>query len=237
MSALPEAVLLDLDDTILDDSSTIDDCWRHACLASRGEYPGLDPAELQKAIKRTGEWFWGDAQRHRTGRLDLEVARRDVVRRALATVGIENPELATKIAGAYSRERDRGMQPLPHSIDTVRWLRESGARLALLTNGASEAQRRKIARFGLTDLFDVILVEGEVGFGKPDERIYRLALQRVNVEPGHAWMVGDNLEWDVAAPQKLGLFTVWIDVKGEGLPASSDVRPNRIVRTLSELMA
>ena len=50
------------------------------------------------------------------------------------------------------------------------------------------------------------------------------------------WMVGDNLEWDVAAPQKLGIFAVWIDVKGKGPPASMDIRPNRTLRTLSELM-
>ena len=41
------------------------------------------------------------------------------------------------------------MEPLPDAIDTVRWLRDSGRRLALLTNGAAAAQRRKIARFGL----------------------------------------------------------------------------------------
>jgi putative hydrolase of the HAD superfamily len=48
-------------------------------------------------------------------------------------------------------------------------------------------------------------------------------------------MVGDNLEWDVAAPQKLGLFTVWIDRHGKGLPADCGVRPDRIVRALSQL--
>jgi putative hydrolase of the HAD superfamily len=232
---LPKAMLLDLDDTILDDSSTIDECWREACLAYRAEHSGLDPAELQRVIKKTGEWYWGDADRHRLGRLDLDAARREVVGLALAKTGIENPELASKIAGVYSRERDLRMQPLPDAIDTVCWLRASGCRLALLTNGAGDGQRRKIDRFGLTELFDAILVEGEVGFGKPDERIYRLALRELNVSAGDAWMVGDNLEWDIAAPQKLGLFTVWIDARGHGLSATTSVRPDRIVRRLSEL--
>jgi putative hydrolase of the HAD superfamily len=117
-----------------------------------------------------------------------------------------------------------------HALSTV-----PGCRLALLTNGAADAQRRKISRFGLASLFDVILVEGEVGFGKPDERIYRLALRELNVDPQNAWMVGDNLEWDVAAPQKLGLFTVWIDRHGKGLPAERGIRPDRIMKALSEL--
>jgi putative hydrolase of the HAD superfamily len=236
LRAIPEGILLDLDDTILDDSSTIAECWRQACEAHRDQCAGLDLGVLYHVIRETGEWFWADAERHRRGRLDLDAARREVVGLALARLGVDKPELAAKIAGVYGREREAGMQPLPDAIDTVRRLREAGCRLALLTNGAGAAQRRKIVRFGLSDLFDAILVEGEVGYGKPDERIYRLALEALAVDPQDAWMAGDNLEWDVAAPQKIGLFAVWIDGTGKGLPPSSGVRPDRIVRTLSELM-
>jgi putative hydrolase of the HAD superfamily len=129
------------------------------------------------------------------------------------------------------------MEALPDAIETVRWLRESGRRLALLTNGAGAAQRRKIARFELADLFDVILVEGELGFGKPDERVYRHALDALDVRPSEAWMVGDNLEWDVRAPQQLGLRGVWIDARGEGLPPESSVTPDHIVRSLTGIRA
>ena len=160
-----------------------------------------------------------------------------MVRLALAQLGIERDGLAEKIAGTYARQRDVTMAPLPDAIDTVRWLRARGMKLALVTNGAGDAQQRKIARFDLTGLFDSILVEGEVGFGKPDERIYRRALQDLAVDPEDAWMVGDHLEFDVAAPQQLGLFTVWIDAQGRGVPPGSHVRPDRVIRRLSELRA
>ena len=48
-------------------------------------------------------------------------------------------------------------------------------------------------------------------------------------------MVGDNLEWDVIAPQRLGLSGVWIDRAGAGLPDDFTGKPHRIIRTLSEL--
>jgi putative hydrolase of the HAD superfamily len=158
-----------------------------------------------------------------------------VVRLALADLCVDAAGLPQTIAGTYSKYRDAGMQPLPDAIETVKWFRERGSRLALLTNGAGAAQRRKIARFGLTELFDCILVEGEVGFGKPDERIYLRALEELAVEPRDAWMAGDHLEFDVAAPQRLGLFAVWIDLDGSGVPRGRNVRPDRIVRALSEL--
>jgi putative hydrolase of the HAD superfamily len=231
----PKAVLLDLDDTILDDSSTVDTCWKHACDAHRLDFAGLDPSELYGAIRERGQWYWSDPERHRAGRLDLEAARAEVVRLALAELGVDGAGVAGRIARTYSHSRDSSMQPLPDAIDTVRWLRGRGCKLALLTNGAGDAQRRKISRFDLAGLFDCILIEGETGFGKPDERIYRRALETLGVVPEEAWMVGDHIEFDVAAPQKMGLFTVWIDVNGRGVPPGMDVRPDLIVRALSEL--
>jgi putative hydrolase of the HAD superfamily len=232
---LPAGFLLDLDDTILDDSSNIDQCWRDACAANASELGGLDLSLVVDTIRHTSRWYWSDPDRHRDGRLELDAARREVVRLALLQLGMKDAAVAAKIGDAYGYQRDSGMEPLPDAIDTVRWLKESGCALALLTNGAGPAQRKKIARFGLAEFFDIILVEGEVGFGKPDPRVYQLALSELDLAPHDAWMAGDHLDWDVAAPQQLGLFTIWIDRQGRGLPPRSSVRPDRIVRALSEL--
>ena len=232
---LPPAILLDLDDTILDDSSKIDRCWRDACAANAAELGGLHESVVLETIRNTSRWYWSDPERHREGRLELDAARRGVVQLALQELGIANPKLAASIGDAYSHHREAGMEPLPDAVDTLRWLKASGCALGLLTNGAGPAQRKKIERFGLTEFFDTILVEGEVGFGKPDLRIYQLALSRLDMSPRDAWMVGDNLEWDVAAPQKLGLLGIWIDRSARGLPPGTTVRPHRIIRALADL--
>jgi len=231
---LPPVVLLDLDDTILDDSSQVSECWREACLDHRPGLGDLDPEALHDTIERVRDAYWSDPERHRLGRLDLDRARCDVVRMSLAEMGVEDSNLAWSITHAYVSRRDRGLQPLPGALETVRWFRESGSRLALLTNGTGPAQRRKIERFALADWFERILIEGELGFGKPDPRVFRRALDEMGVEPGDAWMIGDNLEWDVAAPQRMGIFAIWIDTRGRGAP-DNGVRPDRIIRGLSEL--
>ena len=232
---IPRAFLLDLDDTILDDSTRVHESWREACATHAARFAPLDAAVVVDAIRKKSKWFWDDPDRHREGRLQLDAARREVVRLALRELGIEDADLADGIGDAYSYHRDIGMAPLPDAIETVRWLRASGRRLALITNGAAVAQRRKITRFDIADLFDAIFVEGELGFGKPDERVYRRALSALEVKPADAWMVGDNLEWDVAAPQKLGMTGVWIDARGRGIPEQSAVKPDYIVRSLADL--
>lgn len=235
LTPLPRAVFLDLDDTILDDSGSISSCWLGACRVHASDMGAIDHTAVYDAIERVREWYWADPERHRAGRLDLIAARREVVEIALRELGVDDQKLAEQIGDLYHRLRDTGMRPVANAVDTVRWLRGRGCRLALLTNGAAHMQRAKIDRFALDVLFDAILIEGELGFGKPDPRVYERALALLDVAPSQAWMVGDTLEWDVAEPQRQGIYGIWIDVRGAGLPAGHPVRPNRIIRTLSEL--
>lgn len=230
----PKAIFLDLDDTILNDTGSVDACWRDACSIASARF-GVSSDALFDAIKVSGQWFWSDAERHRVGRLDLQTARTEVARLALKDLGIDNEELALILGREYHDRREDSLEIFPDAIETLQWFRERGYRLALLTNGNSAPQRRKIETFGIAPFFDSILIEGEVGFGKPDPRVYKMALERLDVSPSEAWMAGDNLEWDVVQPQKLGIFAIWINPSGNGQSKLRAVRPDRIVRSLSEL--
>ena len=53
---LPAGFLLDLDDTILDDSSNIDQCWRDACAANASDLGGLDLSVVLDTIRNTSRW-------------------------------------------------------------------------------------------------------------------------------------------------------------------------------------
>ena len=127
------------------------------------------------------------------------------------------------------------MRLFPDSLACLMELRRRGIPLALVTNGDASQQRYKIERHDLARFFDAIVIEGEFGVGKPDEAVYRHALKTLGMTPGEALMVGDHLEWDVAAPQRLGLTGVWMDRGGLGLPHGSAVQPHRIIRSLDEL--
>lgn len=233
---LPRSILLDLDDTIVDDSGGSAACWRAACDAHQAALGPIEAETLDREIRRARRWYWADAERHRVGRLDLPAARTHVTRLALEALGRDDAELAASVARTYNELRNRDLRLLDGALETVSWLRGRGCRLALVTNGAGAAQRLKIDRFGLEPLFDAILIEGELGFGKPDPRVYGRALEALDTEPSDAWMIGDNLDWDVAPPQRLGLKGVWIDRHGTGLPAGHAARPDRVLQRLSDLM-
>ena len=87
-------------------------------------------------------------------------------------------------------------------IDRLR----SGYRVGLLSNATTSA-RRFFTASGIADHFDAITISGEEGVMKPDARIYRIALARLNVEPNEAIFVDDFSE-NVAAARVLGMTGV-----------------------------
>src|SRR5262249_33635736 len=146
------------------------------------------------------------------------------------------PRVVERLADMFSSYREEQMHLFPDAHAVIDALKSRGTRLALVTNGASETQRAKIDRFDLARRFDHIQIEGEHEFGKPDERAYLHALRQLGADARDTWMVGDNLEWEVAAPQRLGIFAIWFDAAGTGLPRDTHIRPDRIVASLSELL-
>ncbi|MDE2718556.1 MAG: HAD family hydrolase, partial [Chloroflexota bacterium] len=164
-------------------------------------------------------------------------ARRDILTRALARLQISNPPVVEGMADRYATKRDEKLKPFPGAIDTLRRLKAAGIRMGLLTNGSSESQQGKVDKHGLAEFFDHIQIEGEFGIGKPDERAFRNALDALGVSPAEVWMIGDNLDFDVHAAQQLAIYAVWVDAPGNGLPAGTTVSPDRIIRSLSELIA
>lgn len=237
MSAVrPEAVFLDLDDTILAFESLKEECWNEVAGEFSAYLRGISPGDFVSSLLHNSKVFWSQKERARKWRIDLEGARVEIVGTTTKGLGIFDHEACREIAGAYSVLRTERIEPLPGALDTLAVLRDKGLKTALITNGSSESQRGKIRRFGITGYFDMILIEGEQGFGKPDERIYRMALEGMGVEPENTWMAGDNIVWDVFAPQGLGIRGVWVDYRGQGLRPGSKRKPFLILRSLPEIL-
>ncbi len=231
------AVLFDLDDTIIDFTGNQEWAWQEACRAAAERVSGLDPLRLRETIRTVADWYWGDPVRHREGRRDLRAASAGIVRTSLERLGVAAPAaLPRAVADHYRDLRDGGLALVDGATDLLAALRAAGTPLALVTNGTQSDQRAKLERFDLERHFDHIQIEGEFGAGKPEEPVYHAALAALGVPAERATFVGDNLEWDVAAPMRVGMQAVWVDVAGGGLPGGA-AAPARVVRRVTELAA
>ncbi len=240
MKHLPAAILFDLDDTIIRAYANPVEAWGRLLSGYRetleGGLPGADVEAVRDAILASAKAFWQDPVEAARWRLDIAGARRLVVQGGFARLSHRDDDLAAEIADAFTAMRQAEYALYPDAHDTLASLRRAGVKLALVTNGRGEIQRAKIERFDLARHFDHIQIEGEFGLGKPEPDVYRHALERLGCDACDAWMVGDNYEWEVEAPQKLGLAGIWYDPFEAGIPAHATARPTRIIRRLGELL-
>jgi len=242
MNSLPRAILFDLDDTILAAFGQSPDQWRRVVAAFVDQLAPHPPDEVVAAIQAYSRHLWSDGVRHKDWRPRIGAARRHIVSKAFTGLAgaagrpVPSREICEAIADRFNEIHDAELRMFPGAHETLDHLKQLGIRLALVTNGAAEPQRAKVIRFALEERFDHIQIEGEHGFGKPEERAYTHAMEALGVRPQETWMVGDNLEWEIAAPQQLGIYAIWYDGYSAGLPPDCPVRPDRIIRSLPELL-
>jgi putative hydrolase of the HAD superfamily len=83
------------------------------------------------------------------------------------------------------------MEPIEGAVETVRSLRASGLEVGVVSNwdiGLAE----QLERLGLASLFGAIATTAEAGAPKPEPAVFRLALERLGVDPARALHVGDE---------------------------------------------
>lgn len=101
-------------------------------------------------------------------------------------------------------------------LDTLR----SRYTLGIVTNGFTSMQRTKIDRYGLADHVDFTIVSEEVGFHKPDTRIFEAALKHAgNFAPTNAIFIGDNPHTDITGALNTGIHPVWVENNSQTPPS------------------
>lgn len=227
------ALFFDMDDTLLDGQQATAMAWEIVG-AELAPALGVEPGCLREAFRREAMAFWHDEAAVGHWRVRLHEAREQILRKALASEGAD-PDRAPLVNERYMAEHRAQLKLFDDAVDTLESAVRRGFRLALITNGPAELQRDKIARFELEPYFDVIIVEGEFGKGKPEREVFEHALKATGVEPVAAWHVGDNLYADIGGAQSAGIHGVWIHRERLQLPENGGVRPDRAIAHLHEL--
>jgi HAD superfamily hydrolase (TIGR01549 family) len=87
-------------------------------------------------------------------------------------------------------------------------LRNRDISTAIITDLTSQIQFRKIIYFGLDDCFDYVVTSEEAGADKPDPAPFKLAIEKLGIEPQDIWMVGDSVRCDVEGARHFGMTTL-----------------------------
>ena len=197
MTVVPEEIeliLFDLGGTIYDDETFT----RALLRAARELNPALDENEF---------WAVYDEQRGQSsGSLRTAIAKRLV----------PGGDRATLVALAKKYWEYPASALHPDVKPTFRSL-VPRFKLGLVAN-AGAAAKKALHRDGLDRFFSVMILSEEAGIEKPDEEIFRRALELADVRPDRVIHVGNRLDNDVRPAQQLGMKTIWL-LRGDAPPA------------------
>lgn len=135
----------------------------------------------------------------------------------LRAVGADVTDDNVAALTAAFRRLDMWTRPAPGAVDGLRSLREAGAAIAIVSN-ADGSVERVLREIGICQVgdgpgvpVDAVIDSTVVGVAKPDPRIFRIALDRLGVEPHEAVHVGDIVGADVVGARAAGLRPVHFD--------------------------
>jgi putative hydrolase of the HAD superfamily len=114
------------------------------------------------------------------------------------------------------------------AIPTLEILWERGYRLGMISNTSDDKNVQQLVDlWGLRSYFEFIVTSAGCGVRKPDERIFRLALDHFEIPPEATAMVGDTLEADILGANQIGIYSTWVTRRVAGPDPSTGLRRER----------
>ncbi len=176
-------LLLDLDDTLFDRGAAFDAWSDGMAMVQLGRLLEPNERETLRALDRRG---------HRSRTRFAEDAR---------LLGLQVD------ASLFPFQLADHIVPEPGVVDTIAELART-RRVAIVTNGGP-AQRLKLQRIGLDTIVRTVLVSEELGFAKPDARMFQHVLKWSELPAEELIFVGDEPVIDLAPAASLGMATGW----------------------------
>jgi len=226
------AVGFDLDGTLFD----------HAGAARRAIVQFVSDVGGRRTEHTVSRWFEIEAEEFeswRSGRGSFVDQRRRRLQRFLPLIGVadylDDAALDAHFASYLSSYR-REWRLFPGTRESLLALRESGARIGVLTNGDPAQQRDKLTALGLLPLLDAVCISGEIGSSKPDPRSFGCLVDSLGVERSQVLFIGDSEYHDVLGARAVGIRSALVDDStrvdrisaairlASGVPASSWLR-------------
>ncbi len=253
---MKKAILFDLDDTLIVDevvSRETFEATAQAALKKHGAEPvkfARDAASharrlwkespVQPYCKAIGisafECLWGNFAGESADLTALREwslpYRESVFDAALREQMLDHADGGEELSKVFSETRRKLQRLVPDAREVLTRL-SADYKIGLLTNGAPDLQREKLAASGLESFFQAVAVSGEHGIGKPRPEIFQRLLAELGVSAEEAVMVGNSKERDIMGARNAGIYSVWIRVAGSEEP--DDVEPDATIIGLAEL--
>ena len=121
------------------------------------------------------------------------------------------------------------LRPKDGAIETITALSSSGVGLAIVSDIDTPEAHLMLETLGVRDHFDHVTTSEAIGYTKPDERMFRDALEATTADPARTVMIGDRYDHDISGAAALGIETVGYGPDAQGPKADHEIEDLRDV--------
>ena len=155
----------------------------------------------------------------------------DALDYALEAFGVSEPGLKDEIMALYLK-----LDAYPEVKDALQAVKGRNMRTAILSNGSPSMLDSAVRSAGLEKLIDMVLSVEDVGIYKPSRRVYRHAMQKLQLHDAPSVCFVSANTWDAQAAAQFGFQAVRVDrfgLKDDRIPG----KPSAMIPDLSKLAA
>lgn len=223
-----KAVVFDLDNTLLDYTSSELMCMQRAILHHNAIDPhGVEWDPFWKLFLEYNMGYWEDRVAKSLHHITiLELSLRDSFNHFGVTYIVE------PLVQTYWDNFCNTCLFEAGAFDVLKSLHNNHS-MGIISNGIGEAQRLRMKAGEIEHYFDSIIVSDEVGYWKPDPNIFQAALEELKVKPHEVLFVGDSLKDDYDGALGAGIDFCYYNRKRVQL--ADGIKPQYVVQELKEL--
>lgn len=220
-----KAVLLDVDDTLLD----FDACSRFSMLEAARAFSLTFPEDYFEIFHRVNTGLWLEIQE---GNLTVDGLREVRWQAIFREYGLD-------FDGAVFEDRFKAnlnlsAEPVEGALELLRYLHGRGYILAAASNGPYGQQVRRLGSAGMLDFFDRLFISERIGAVKPSADFFTACFRELApLRPEEVMMVGDSLTADIRGARDFGLPTCWFNIHRSR--ETPDPVPDFTVERLAEI--
>jgi putative hydrolase of the HAD superfamily len=141
------------------------------------------------------------------------------------------PTFLAEMTRGISRRRLRLYPYVREMLDILR----ASYPLALVTDAQSAWARGELHKVGLLEYFDPIVVSGDYGYRKPDQRLFQVALDKMGIPAENTFYVGNDMHRDIYGAREAGMQTVMYD-SDQGTKEYLGCVPDHTITDYQELL-
>ena len=206
-----KAILFDLDDTLINSKKA----QFNAICKFKKQYKEFEQTEKNEFAKLWKKITSEKYEKYLNNEISFEQQRIERVKDLFKhySVNITDEEAKQRFKD-YLKTYEKNWMAFDDTKEVLEYLHNK-YKLAIISNGDGEQQRRKIQKTGLNKYFSEIVISSEVGVSKPDRKIFELTCERMKVKPEECIMIGDKFSVDVEGGTNAGITSIWVDRKND----------------------